>query len=303
IDNLEGIRSAFNGLKGECGKRLQTISMWASVWARIAVVIGLTQFLHLLDPLLAGTLFGSSRHLILASGGVFLIFCGFNEIKSHMSEGDKLGERAWSTKPFILLGQVLLVDLVLSVDSIVVAISVSSNLLLIVCAMVIAQLIIAFLGDKIESFFVRHRSFLTVIMAFIVFIGVVSLIRGMGLFLAEECLIAALLFGLAVEWLNTKRGRMLDRQRKKRSGTQNACSYDSVGDIQELPTNYVDSEVSPLFCDNFRLDATSETSCRTCQSALEVMFPFCIRCGALQFSESPANRVVLGPSSYLYMCD
>ncbi|MGD9683739.1 MAG: hypothetical protein AB7W16_21445 [Candidatus Obscuribacterales bacterium] len=282
VDNLEGLREAFAGLKSKtAGKAadhsedlLEALSAWFGLGIKISCLIAIVQFLHVLDPWLAGSIFGSSRQFLLSFGGLFLIICGVSEIRSHFDEGRITREISWSSTPGILLVQVLAVDFMLSVDSIVVAISVSSNLVVIATAMLVAQIIVTLTGDRIEQFFKTHKGFMTVIMAFIVLIGVVSVVRGLGLALAEECLLAALVFGFTVEWLNHLREKNRDS-----SVAPSVASVEVSDPVPETPTPPArlhllkTVEASGVF---------DEHHCRQCHIPTVSLFPFCLHCGQEQ---------------------
>ncbi|MCA9801188.1 MAG: hypothetical protein KC777_04340 [Cyanobacteria bacterium HKST-UBA02] len=278
VDNLEGLREAFAGLrskrKRQSGRHLELLAAWICLSVKVGSLIAVVQLLHIFDPWLAGSIFGCSRHFLLTFGGVFLIFCGVSEIRSHFDEGRITREISWSSTPGILLLQILVVDLMLSVDSIVVAISVSSNLMVIAVAMLVAQIIVSLTGDRIENFFKVHRGSMTVIMAFIVLIGAVSMVRGLGLALAEECLLAALVFGFAVEWLNQL------REKKQFSPASSEVRQERTGNPVRKKASPGPSPVAAIEAGVF-----SEHDCGHCLSPTASLFPFCLRCGQEQSSE------------------
>lgn len=283
VDNMEGLREAFAGLRSKKARKtaeyqqgfLEAVSVWISLGIKISCLIAIVQFLHVFDPWLAGSIFGSSRHFLLTFGGLFLIACGVSEIRSHFDEGRITRKISWSSTPGILLVQVLAVDFMLSVDSIVVAISVSSNLVVIAVAMLVAQVIVSLTGDRIEQFFKDHRGFMTVIMAFIVMIGVVSVVRGLGLALAEECLLAALIFGFTVEWLN-----QLREKKKEFSSVLSEARLEKTSNPVRIKSSF-----DPALMEANDTGVFSEHTCGHCLTPTTSLFPFCLRCGQEQAQE------------------
>ena len=171
----------------------------------ISWIMGLTA--PLFDVLGRGV---SARDLILWAGGLFLIFKATWEIFDKL-EAQPMGPKAGGapgTFAWVLI-QILLLDIVFSLDSVITAVGMANRLSIMVTAMVLAMLVMLLSAAAVSGFVNRHPSVKILALAFLLLIGVMLVAEGMGSRVDKGYLYFAMAFSLFVEMLNL-------RYRKKR---------------------------------------------------------------------------------------
>jgi predicted tellurium resistance membrane protein TerC len=154
----------------------------------------------------------SGRSLILLGGGLFLIFKATVEIyekvegKRHDVEGGK-GHAAFG---WVLL-QILLLDIVFSLDSVITAVGMANQVSVMIIAMVLAMVVMLVSAGTVSNFVERHPSIKILALAFLLLIGVMLVAEGAGTHMPKGYVYFAMAFSLFVETLN-----MRYQQRRRR---------------------------------------------------------------------------------------
>jgi len=165
----------------------------------ISWMMGLTRplFVVLGHPL-------TGRDLILIGGGLFLIAKATWEIYDKL-EVDHVGHAGGGRGHFAgVLVQVLVLDIVFSLDSVITAVGMANELAVMVTAMVIAMLVMLVSMGAIAGFVERHPSVKILALAFLLLIGVVLVADGMGQHISKAYIYVAMAFSLFVELLNLR---------------------------------------------------------------------------------------------------
>ena len=152
----------------------------------------------------------TGQNLILLIGGLFLIGKSTHEIYDKL-EGDHQGEKAaGGAGSFgLILVQILLLDIVFSLDSVITAVGMANDLRIMAAAMVIAVGVMLVFAGGIGSFVNRHPSMKILALSFLLLIGVMLVAEGAGGHVSKGTIYFAMAFSLLVEMLNL-------RYRKKR---------------------------------------------------------------------------------------
>ena len=151
----------------------------------------------------------SGRDLILLGGGLFLIAKSTFEIH-HKVEGDPehaLPEAAKSKKkvsPGSMLAQILVLDIVFSLDSVITAVGMVSHVSIMVIAMVISMIVMLLSAGKISSFVEKHPTIKILALSFLLLIGVMLVAESMGQHVSKGYIYFAMAFSLIVEVLNIR---------------------------------------------------------------------------------------------------
>src|SRR5215475_8515237 len=147
----------------------------------------------------------SGRDLILLGGGLFLIFKATWEIYAKV-EGDPHEPSAGRARAafFWVLVQILLLDIVFSLDSVITAVGMANQLSIMVTAMVIAMLVMLVSMGTVAGFVERHPSVKILALSFLLLIGVVLVADGMGQHVSKAYIYVAMAFSLFVELLNLR---------------------------------------------------------------------------------------------------
>jgi predicted tellurium resistance membrane protein TerC len=168
----------------------------------ISWIMGLTAPLFSL-PVLEQTL--SGRDLILLGGGFFLIAKATWEIYDKL-EAEHPAETARGTRGRLLwvLAQILLLDIVFSLDSVITAVGMANHIPVMVVAMVLAMLVMLISAGPIGRFVEGHPSVKILALSFLLLIGVMLVAEGMGTHVSKGYIYVAMAFSLFVELLNLR---------------------------------------------------------------------------------------------------
>jgi predicted tellurium resistance membrane protein TerC len=147
----------------------------------------------------------SGRDLILLGGGLFLIFKATWEIYDKVEAGHHEQTAAAARAAFAwVIFQILLLDVVFSLDSVITAVGMANDLAIMVTAMVIAMLVMLLSAGAVSRFIDRHPSLKILALAFLLLIGVMLVAEGMGTHVEKGYIYFAMAFSLLVELVNMR---------------------------------------------------------------------------------------------------
>lgn len=168
----------------------------------------------------------SGKDLVLLLGGLFLIAKATWEIH-HLIEEGGAHEHDPGTRPGVggatagvgmVLAQILMLDLVFSLDSVITAVGMTSNYWIMSTAVVIAVGVMITLAGPVSSFVKKHPTMKTLALAFLILIGVLLVADGLHQHLDRGYIYFAMVFALAVEIVNMKAGARRRRKREAAAG-------------------------------------------------------------------------------------
>jgi len=218
IDNLIFISIVAGRLPAHQQARARTVGLALALFMRLALLASISWLVGLTATVftLGGHGF-SWRDLILAGGGLFLLYKGTKEIHE-LVEGDDHGEVTDAApKPKVtfasVIGQIVVLDIVFSLDSVITAVGMADNLWVMSTAVLVAVVIMLFASGTVASFVNNHPSVKMLALAFLLLIGMVLVADGMGFHVPKGFIYAAMGFSVAVESLN-----LLARKKRKQQG-------------------------------------------------------------------------------------
>jgi predicted tellurium resistance membrane protein TerC len=154
----------------------------------------------------------SWRDLILIGGGLFLIAKATHEIHAEVEGDDEEGGQANGRSAFFwVIVQIVVIDVVFSLDSIITAIGMASELAIMVAAVVIACLVMYASSGPVSRFVAEHPTTKMLALAFLVLIGVALVADGFEFHIPRGYIYFAIAFSAAVEFFNV----LAKRNRKK----------------------------------------------------------------------------------------
>jgi predicted tellurium resistance membrane protein TerC len=211
IDNVVFISVLVSGLPKAIAGQARRVGLLAALVFRILLLLVLTWLIGLTQPVVSGFGFAFSwKDLILIAGGLFLLYKATVEMHKAIEEG---GEEVASTaKPgsFVaIIAQIVLIDLVFSIDSIVTAIGMAQHVEVMIVAVIIAVAIMYAASGTVASFIARHPTTKMLALAFLLLIGVTLVADGLGFEIDKGYIYAAMAFATAVEAIN-----IVTRQRR-----------------------------------------------------------------------------------------
>jgi predicted tellurium resistance membrane protein TerC len=174
---------------------------------RIALLLAISWVMSLTQPLFAIEAIGqefSGRDLILLLGGLFLVGKATWEIHDKL-EGAEHGKAAPAVAGFgAILLQIVLLDVVFSLDSVITAVGMARDVEIMVTAVVVAVLVMMAFAGRISAFIERHPTMKMLALSFLLLIGVVLIADGFGQHVSKGYIYFAMAFSLFVEILNLR---------------------------------------------------------------------------------------------------
>jgi len=159
----------------------------------------------------------SWRDIILIGGGLFLIAKATHEIHGEVEGGEAGSEsRGGASAFFWVIAQIIVIDMVFSLDSIITAIGMAQDLVIMITAVVIACVIMYVSSGPVARFVAEHPTTKMLALAFLVLIGVALVADGLGFHIPRGYIYFAIAFSAAVELFNVmaKRNRITGNRRK-----------------------------------------------------------------------------------------
>lgn len=206
IDNIIFIAIVAGKLPHARREGARRTGLFLAMFIRIALLLSIVWVMGLTRPLLV--LFGvelSGRSLILAGGGLFLIFKSTREIHENL-EGDApehaIGRKSVSYSGVIT--QILLVDIVFSLDSVITAVGMAEFVSIMIAAIIIAVLTMLFASTAIAEFVERHPTLKMLALAFLLLIGLSLIAEGFGQHVPKGYIYFAMAFSVFVEMINLR---------------------------------------------------------------------------------------------------
>ncbi len=206
IDNIVFISIVSQDLPADQQPRARRIGLMLAMGMRIVLLLAIGWIMGLGAALF--TVFGhdvSGRDLILLVGGLFLIGKATVEIHDKMEGNGKLASGSPGVKSMrAALIQIVLLDVVFSLDSVITAVGMARHVVVMIVAVVISVGIMIVSAERISGFIVRHPALKMLALSFLVLIGVVLVADGIGLHINKGYVYFAMAFSLAVEMLNIR---------------------------------------------------------------------------------------------------
>lgn len=224
IDNIVFISILAGRLPAEQQGRARMIGLGLAMFGRIVLLLSISWVMSLTEPLswlpqlpflsmephtagepgTAPALL-SGRDLILLLGGAFLVYKATHEIHNKLEGDDHAAEAG--TKPLSfgsVIFQILLLDIVFSLDSVITAVGMADSLEVMITAVVIAVGVMMLSAGTISDFIQKHPTVKMLALAFLLLIGVTLVAEGFDQHVSKGYIYAAMAFSVFVEFLNLR---------------------------------------------------------------------------------------------------
>ena len=215
IDNIVFIAILVMKLPAGQQELARRLGITLALGIRILLLLTISWMMGLTEPLVSvGERGVSGRDLILLGGGLFLMFKATREIYEKVEGGphEVKGGRPGAAFGWVL-AQILVLDIVFSLDSVITAVGMANQVWIMITAMVLAMLVMLVSAGAISVFVERHPSIKILALAFLLLIGVMLVAEGMGTHVPKGYVYFAMAFSLFVEMLNMRyRRRNLARR-------------------------------------------------------------------------------------------
>jgi len=220
IDNLIFISILTNKLPPENREKARRIGIGLALVMRLALLGTVAWIVQLTEPVFE--LFGhgySWKDMILIAGGLFLVWKATKEIHHTVDpvdhEEDALA-KAGTTTFAAAIGQILVLDLVFSIDSIITAVGMTPHLPIMIVSVVVAVTVMLVAAGPLARFIEKNPTIVMLALGFLLMIGTTLIAEGMGFHVPKGYVYAAMAFSALVEVLNmlSRRKRQKDKAAK-----------------------------------------------------------------------------------------
>ena len=206
IDNLVFIAILTNRLPPERRKSARLIGLGLAVIMRLGMLAGVGWLISLTAPLFSvGSMAVSGKDLIMISGGLFLIGKAVMEIHHRVdpeAQAQSQAANAVTASFGATVFQIILIDMVFSVDSILAAVGLTQIMWVIVVAILVSVTVMLLSMDALSDFMEKNPTVVMLALAFLVMIGMVLLGEGFGFHVPKGFVYVAMAFATGVEALN-----------------------------------------------------------------------------------------------------
>ena len=215
IDNLIFISILTNKLPEEHRERARRIGIGLALVMRLVLLSTVAIIVQLTEPVF--TAFGhgfSWRDLILIAGGVFLVWKATKEIHHNVDPNphdDMFATKATGMAFSAAIGQIVVLDLVFSVDSIITAVGMTDHIPIMVIAVIVTVVVMLVAATPLANFINANPTIVMLALAFLMMIGMTLIADGFGVHVPKGYIYAAMAFSAGVESLN-----MIARNRAKK---------------------------------------------------------------------------------------
>jgi predicted tellurium resistance membrane protein TerC len=205
IDNIVFISILSGRLPAHRQKKARTIGLSLAMIMRILLLFSITWVMRLTRPLFAiGGFDVTGRALILVAGGLFLLVKSTHEIHDHIEGVDEHRNVRAVASLFAVLMQIVLLDIVFSLDSVITAVGMVDEVHIMIIAVILAVIVMMIFANPVSGFVERHPTIKMLALSFLLLIGVNLIAEGLDFHIPKGYTYFAMAFSLLVEMLNLK---------------------------------------------------------------------------------------------------
>jgi predicted tellurium resistance membrane protein TerC len=212
VDNIIFISIVSNKLPEKQQPKARTLGLLLAMIFRIILLLTITWIIKLTNPVFTigfikddGQPIGISwKDIILIAGGIFLVFKSTLEIHHKLEVAKKPSSTVAPSAFSAVILQIVMVDAVFSFDSILTAIGLVDNVIIMIAAVIISMLIMIFFAGAISRFINKHPTLQVLALAFLIMIGVMLVAQGFHQEVNKSYIYTAIAFSLIVELINMR---------------------------------------------------------------------------------------------------
>jgi predicted tellurium resistance membrane protein TerC len=205
IDNIIFISILVDRVPPKRRDQARRLGLFLAMFMRIALLSVLSRIVGLTAPLFSVFTYGvSGRAMILTAGGLFLLWKSTREIHHLLLKEEEKTEAVKHTGFGAVIFQIILVDLVFSLDSIITAVGMVDKLGVMVAAVIVSVGLMMVFAGRIGDFVSTHPTIKMLALSFLVVVGVVLIADGFGHHVPKGYIYFAMAFSVCVEMLNMK---------------------------------------------------------------------------------------------------
>ena len=234
IDNLIFLSILTNKLPKRQQKSARLVGLSLALIMRLGLLATISYIVALTTPVFALAGHGFSwRDMILISGGLFLVWKATREIHENVDPSERKPSDRTVAGFGAAIAQIVVLDLVFSIDSIVTAVGMTEHLPIMKAAVIVAVAVMAVASSPLAGFIKANPTIVMLALGFLLMIGMTLIADGFGVHVPKGYIYAAMAFSALVEGLNMLRRR---GQRGRKVGNPSAGRTDAaaVGGIEQM---------------------------------------------------------------------
>lgn len=205
LDNIIFIAILVAKLPKNQQDKARILGLSLAMITRILLLMSIFWIMKLVKPLF--TVMNneiSGKDIILIGGGLFLIWKSIHEIHSQIKKQDSNNKVYENTKAsfFAVLAQIIMIDIVFSLDSVITAVGIAEHLLIMIIAVIVAVIIMLVASKYIANFINKNPTIKILALSFLILIGVTLIAEGLEFHIPKGYIYFAMAFSLMVESIN-----------------------------------------------------------------------------------------------------
>jgi predicted tellurium resistance membrane protein TerC len=205
IDNIVFVSILAGRLPPAMQTQARLTGMSLAMFMRILLLLSISWIMRLTHPLVAIAGFTlTGRALILVAGGLFLLAKSTREIHHRLEDEDERGTARAAPSFASVLIQILMLDIIFSLDSVITAVGMVDEIVVMIIAIVLAVGVMMVFSAKVSAFIERHPTVKMLALSFLLLIGMNLIADGLGFHIPKGYTYFAMAFSLGVEMLNLK---------------------------------------------------------------------------------------------------
>ena len=205
VDNVIFIAILAGKLPAHQQQQARTLGLAMALVTRLLLLLSLTWIMQLTEPLFTVyTQALSGRDLILLVGGLFLIAKSTLEIHESLEGAEAQGQRRAAASFVGVVMQIMVLDIIFSLDSVITAIGLANQLGVMVAAVIIAVIFMMVFASAISTFVERHPTIKMLALSFLLLVGLALMGESFDLHIPKGYIYFAMAFSVCVEMLNLK---------------------------------------------------------------------------------------------------
>ena len=221
VDNIIFISIISNRLPEKQQAMARNLGLGLALIMRVGLLLAISWIIGFTEPLFTVMEHDISiKDLILIVGGLFLIAKSTTEIHESLEIEDDEHEKKTATTLGKVIFQIVALDMVFSFDSILTAVGLTTYISIMIVAVTLAMIVMMTFAGRISAFINKHPTLQMLAMSFLILIGFMLVLEGIGEHIEKGYIYFAVFFSLTVEMLNMRRRRNASKLRLKKRITQ-----------------------------------------------------------------------------------
>ena len=205
VDNVIFISILAGKLPQDQQQRARTTGIMLAVVTRLLLLLSLSWIIGLTEPLFTIAGFEiSGRDLVLLAGGLFLLWKSVNEIHEKLEGQEGHASAKVQAQFWNVIVQIMLLDIVFSLDSVITAVGMVDHIAIMVAAVVIAAIVMVFTSTPLGNFVERHPTVKMLALSVLLLIGFTLIVEGLHQHIPKGYIYFAMGFSVFVEMLNLR---------------------------------------------------------------------------------------------------